>query len=87
MEGCYWHSCPLHGNVPKSNVSYWAPKLKANVARDRRVERQLRRQGLSVWHVWEHDLHPGRMANTEERLTRRLIERATKRRMEASSAR
>jgi DNA mismatch endonuclease (patch repair protein) len=76
VEGCFWHACPQHGTVPKSNIDYWGPKLKANVVRDRRVERQLRRQGLSVWHVWEHDFRPARLGRTEARLSRRLKRRA-----------
>ena|ERR1035437_4616188 len=76
VEGCFWHSCPLHGTVPKSNTQYWGPKLKANVSRDRRVERQLRRQGLSVWHVWEHQLRPTQLTDSEARLTRRLKQKA-----------
>jgi len=31
VDGCFWHMCPIHGNVPKSNKSYWVPKLKKNV--------------------------------------------------------
>jgi DNA mismatch endonuclease (patch repair protein) len=76
MEGCFWHSCPQHGRVPESNIDYWGPKLLANCARDRRVERDLRRQGIGVWHVWEHDLRPSRLAHTEARLARRLRKRA-----------
>lgn len=76
VQGCFWHSCPLHGKVPKSNQGYWEPKLKANVSRDRRIERQLRRQGLAVWHVWEHDLRQPRLASTGARLSGRLKKRA-----------
>ena len=76
VEGCFWHCCPKHGNIPQSNVDYWVPKLKNNVSRDRRVERNLRRQGLSVWHIWEHDLSSSKVAETEDRLSRRLRSRA-----------
>src|ERR1019366_2218267 len=37
VEGCFWHSCPQHGKVPKSNLEYWEAKLRANASRDRRV--------------------------------------------------
>lgn len=23
IDSCFWHSCPIHGNIPKSNVDYW----------------------------------------------------------------
>ncbi len=25
VDGCFWHGCPEHGSVPKSNTEYWAP--------------------------------------------------------------
>jgi len=55
VDGCFWHCCPLHGTLPKTNTEYWLPKLAANVDRDRRVDAQLRNLGWSVVHVWEHE--------------------------------
>jgi DNA mismatch endonuclease (patch repair protein) len=26
-DGCFYHGCPEHGHMPKSNVDYWLPKL------------------------------------------------------------
>lgn len=54
VDGCFWHSCPKHGNTPKSNGGYWAPKLADNVARDRRINAALRRNGWHVLRYWEH---------------------------------
>lgn len=52
VHGCYWHmhSCR---ELPKSNLDYWEPKLRANVARDRRNTRSLKRDGWDVLVVWE----------------------------------
>jgi DNA mismatch endonuclease (patch repair protein) len=36
VDGCFWHSCPRHGEVPATNVGFWAAKLEANADRDRR---------------------------------------------------
>jgi DNA mismatch endonuclease (patch repair protein) len=55
VDGCFWHQCPVHGTMPKSNVDYWEPKLQANVARDRRVDELLREHGWAVLRLWEHD--------------------------------
>jgi DNA mismatch endonuclease (patch repair protein) len=71
-DGCFWHSCPRHGNVPLSRQEYWVPKLAATVARDRSASRKLRRRGISVWHVWEHDLKGPRLKTTAQRLDSRL---------------
>jgi DNA (cytosine-5)-methyltransferase 1 len=54
VDGCFWHQCPDHGTVPKSNRDYWVPKLKRNVERDLLVSAALRRSGWTVLRVWEH---------------------------------
>jgi DNA mismatch endonuclease (patch repair protein) len=56
IDGCFWHSCPLHLRIPKSNRDYWLPKLKRNVERDKRVNRELRKKGWKVVRIWEHEL-------------------------------
>jgi DNA mismatch endonuclease, patch repair protein len=55
VDGCFWHSCPLHGNLPKSNREWWQRKLLANTARDRRNDAALRASGWHVIRVWEHE--------------------------------
>lgn len=55
LDGCFWHLCPAHGSMPKSNIAYWQPKLLANVARDRRVDEALTIDGWFVRRVWEHE--------------------------------
>src|SRR5579859_4648296 len=56
VDGCFWHCCPKHGTKPASNKPFWKKKFAANVARDKRVNRELRRQGWRVLRIWEHDL-------------------------------
>jgi DNA mismatch endonuclease (patch repair protein) len=56
IDGCYWHKCPKHYTDSKSNRSYWLPKIKRNVARDKEVSRQLRSQGWIVIRIWEHSI-------------------------------
>src|SRR5262245_31016769 len=38
VDGCFWHTCPLHGTVPKSNRDWWVAKLAANAERDRATD-------------------------------------------------
>jgi DNA mismatch endonuclease, patch repair protein len=54
IDGCFWHSCPDHGNVPTANSHYWRPKLERNIARDQLVNEALRAAGWRVIRVWEH---------------------------------
>jgi DNA mismatch endonuclease (patch repair protein) len=54
VDGCFWHSCAVHGNVPRSNSAYWISKLSRVVERDRRNDAALEIAGWKVVRVWEH---------------------------------
>ena len=56
VDGCFWHGCPKHSNMPANNRPFWRKKMAANKARDRRVNRELRRAGWRVVRIWEHAL-------------------------------
>lgn len=54
VHGCFWHrhaGC-RYATTPSSNAGFWQTKFDANVARDKRVTRQLRREGWRVFVVW-----------------------------------
>jgi DNA mismatch endonuclease, patch repair protein len=55
LDGCFWHCCPIHGNQPRQNTDYWAPKLARNVERDRAVDHCLGEAGWTVVRGWEHE--------------------------------
>jgi DNA mismatch endonuclease (patch repair protein) len=55
IDGCFWHACPEHGNVPKANRAWWRSKLDVNVARDRRNDAALQAAGWRVIRLWEHE--------------------------------
>lgn len=62
IHGCFWHRCPVCSKqYPKSNRSYWMPKLRANVERDKRKEKELRKAGWKVLVIWEHELKSGKL--------------------------
>ncbi|MGN6275175.1 MAG: very short patch repair endonuclease [Solirubrobacterales bacterium] len=54
VDGCFWHRCPEHGQMPKANRNYWAPKLARNVERDRRNDAALIEDGWRVIRFFEH---------------------------------
>lgn len=56
VDGCQWHKCPRHFVRPKSNVVFWDKKLSGNVARDTRINKELRTKGWRILRVWEHEL-------------------------------
>lgn len=56
VDGCFWHGCPKHATRPVSNRAFWRRKLARNKARDRLVNRELRRRGWRVLRIWQHEL-------------------------------
>lgn len=54
IDGCFWHACPEHGVMPKSNGEWWRAKLAGNTERDSRKDRQLEELGWIPLHFWEH---------------------------------
>ena len=56
VDGCFWHGCPQHHTFPVTNASFWRKKLKRNMDRDRRVDRELLEMGWEVIRVWEHEV-------------------------------
>jgi len=56
VDGCFWHSCPVHATAPKANSGWWAAKLARNVERDRDTDAKLAEAGWAVIRVWEHEI-------------------------------
>lgn len=55
VDGCFWHCCPQHGNVPRDRNGYWAAKLRRNAERDLRNNHVLGSEGWLVMRFWEHE--------------------------------
>lgn len=57
VDGCFWHGCPIcQRNIPKTRTEFWANKIALNRARDRKVNRGLKKTGVSVLRIWEHEV-------------------------------
>ena len=60
VDGDFWHGRDWKRRRAKlargSNAAYWIAKIKANIARDRRVTRILRAGGWIVLRFWESDV-------------------------------
>jgi DNA mismatch endonuclease, patch repair protein len=55
VDGCFWHGCPEHFSSPRTNASYWGPKIARNQARDAAAMAALRAAGWVGLRVWEHE--------------------------------
>lgn len=56
IDGCFWHGCPIHGSIPKTNTGFWEAKIKGNIERDRSITTQLATDDWVVIRVWEHEI-------------------------------
>lgn len=57
VDSCFWHGCPEHCRMPRSNTDYWTNKIARNRTRDLDVTQRLQDDGWTVIRVWEHELH------------------------------
>lgn len=55
IDGCFWHGCPQHHTVAKTNEAFWAAKVTGNRERDARMNAQLATAGWTVLRFWEHE--------------------------------
>lgn len=69
VDGCFWHSCPEHAHLPRSNRGWWRRKLEGVVRRDRDADAELTAAGWLVVRVWEHE-DPEAAADRIEQLVR-----------------
>lgn len=58
INGCFWHRHPgcRYATTPASNREFWQKKFDQNIARDRKVQEQLRADGWNVIVVWECEI-------------------------------
>jgi len=54
VHGCFWHRHPKcrYATSPKTHEKFWQWKFASNVARDRRVRRELKRMDWAILTVW-----------------------------------
>lgn len=71
IDGCFWHGCPLHGTLPKSNTEWWHDKIAANRGRDERIDAALHQAGWLPLRFWAH-IPPATVAGE---IVRRIGER------------
>lgn len=55
LDGCFWHGCPVHHTVAKTNAGFWADKVEINRRRDRDTNAVLAAAGWTVIRIWEHE--------------------------------
>jgi len=56
IDSCFWHQCPLHATMPKSNTDFWVKKLERNIERDKEVNEYYLQNQWSIKRIWEHEI-------------------------------
>lgn len=70
VDGCFWHFCEVHAQLPKANADLWHRKLLANRQRDARNQATLESEGWRVLRFWEHEDAAAAASVVEEELGR-----------------
>ena len=71
VDSDFWHCHPKRFIMPQSNLDYWKPKIKRNQERDKRITRELKREGWKVVRIWEYDVKK-RFEKAFQKITRVL---------------
>ena len=77
VDGCFWHACPLHGTMPKTNTEFWVAKISKNQLRDQLVNETLTKKGWMVLRIWEHELRKKNAPQLLEKLHVALMQPRT----------
>lgn len=56
IDGDFWHGKHFATKGHKLSEEYWRPKIAGNMARDRRQNRALRKDGWQVIRIWESEV-------------------------------
>lgn len=55
VQGCFWHGCPSHASVARTNAVFWREKIAKNRRRDRDTFDRLLDVGWLPVEIWEHE--------------------------------
>jgi DNA mismatch endonuclease, patch repair protein len=73
VDGAFWHGHPSR-HRPGRSGAYWDEKIAKNVARDRRVDAELRARGWEVVRVWDFEVRRD-LPDVVERISESLLPR------------
>ena len=77
VNGCFWHAhknCK-YNKMPKSNTTYWVPKILRNVERDWSNKKELKKLGWNVLTIWECEAENKKLEKTMERTIDKINKR------------
>jgi DNA mismatch endonuclease, patch repair protein len=73
IDSCFWHFCPIHGRMPKSNIDFWKKKLERNQERDKEHNQFYLQKGWHILRIWEHEIRQD-FDNTIEKIATFIVD-------------
>lgn len=55
IHGCFWHGCPSHLSLARTNTAFWSDKIATNRKRDEDTCGRLLMIGWLPMEIWEHE--------------------------------
>lgn len=56
IDSCFWHGCPEHFTMPKSNCEFWENKINRNIQRDIKINQYYKENNWYILRIWGHQL-------------------------------
>jgi DNA mismatch endonuclease, patch repair protein len=74
VNGCFWHG---HKNckrttLPSTNLKFWKNKIEGNITRDKKVRRELNKQGWKTLTLWQCRMSISKRSSVEKRILKFL---------------
>ncbi|MBK6644927.1 MAG: very short patch repair endonuclease [Anaerolineales bacterium] len=60
VDGCFWHGHACLKPRDSLKKGFWKEKIERNQARDKKVNRALRKEGWRVVRIWECEIEKGK---------------------------
>jgi len=51
VDGCFWHGCSEHYQLPETNSEFWNNKIIKNVERDKNNDSKLKKYGMESYAI------------------------------------
>lgn len=56
IDGDFWHGYKFAAQKQRLPKKYWIKKIGNNIARDLKINRELKKAGWTVVRIWEHEI-------------------------------
>jgi DNA mismatch endonuclease (patch repair protein) len=72
VDGNFWHGYKFDAATTRLSEGFWQEKIIRNMARDKKVNRALKKEGWTVMRFWEHEVK-----KTPEKVARKIEKKLT----------